>query len=133
MVRTRPSQGRGRGSSPLCATMNSLPIEVRNIFDLKDYVYNSESEFFQNLHRESNLRIERIISKGHSSDENFWYDQKEFEWVILLTGNAFLEFKDPYQAIKLSPGDYLLIPPHKLHRVISTAETETIWLAVFWW
>lgn len=130
MVRTRPSQGRGRGSSPLCATMDKSSIVIQNIFDLTDYVFDPKSEFFQKI-LDDKVRIERIISKGHSSELGFWYDQDEFEWVILLTGSAEIEFKEPKQLLKLNPGDYFLIPPHKIHRVISTSNTETIWLTVF--
>jgi cupin 2 domain-containing protein len=29
-----------------------------------------------------NLRIERIVSRGHASPPGFWYDQPQAEWVI---------------------------------------------------
>ena len=76
------------------------------------------------------IRIERIISIGHSSPPGFWYDQAESEWVVILRGEAVLAFEDETQI--LNPGDYVLIPPHRKHRVDSTSLTEpTIWLAVF--
>lgn len=40
------------------------------------------------------LRIERIISTGQSSAPDFWYDQPEAEWVVLLSGAARLRFAD---------------------------------------
>lgn len=131
MVRTRLSQGRSRGSSPLCATMDDLFITRGNIFDLSDFSYTPNKEFFCTLFEHKNIKIEKIVSKLHSSPINFWYDQDMFEWVILLTGSAELEFKNPTQLIKLQPGDYILIPPHKLHRVEATSDVETIWLAIF--
>ena len=35
-----------------------------------------------------NVRIERIVSHGHTSPPDFWYDQPQAEWVILLAGSA---------------------------------------------
>lgn len=131
MVRTRPSQGRGRGSSPLCATMNESFITPSNIFDLTGFSFTPDKEFFRTLLEYKNIRIEKIISKSYSSPIDFWYDQDMYEWVILLAGSAELEFKNPTQIVKLQPGDYILIPPHKLHRVVATSDVETIWLAIF--
>ena len=78
------------------------------------------------------VRIERIVSTGQASPDGFWYDQEELEWVVLLTGAAGLRFEDEDQDRELRPGDWLLIEPHRRHRVSWTAEDEpTVWLAVF--
>lgn len=78
------------------------------------------------------VRIERIISRGHNSPRQFWYDQPQDEFILLLTGEAVLLFKDQLSKIRLSSGDYLIIPAHTLHRVDWTSAAEnTIWLAVF--
>lgn len=78
-----------------------------------------------------NFRIERIVSRGHSSPPNFWYDQAEHEWVLLLTGTARLQFEDGVVALK--QGDFINIPAHRRHRVEWTTPDEpTIWLAVFY-
>ncbi|MDF7798089.1 cupin domain-containing protein [Pontiellaceae bacterium B1224] len=83
------------------------------------------------LTESSNVRIERIMSDGHTSPDDFWYDQVQNEWVLLVSGSATLEFED--RSVELKPGDYLLIPAHQKHRVAATSETEkTIWLAVFY-
>lgn len=111
--------------------MNNSIITSGNIFDLSDYSYNPDKEFFQTLLEHKNIKIEKIVSKSHSSPINFWYDQEIYEWVILLIGSAELEFKNPSQLIKLQPGDYILIPPHKKHRVVATSDVETIWLAIY--
>ena len=88
-------------------------------------------ELFETLHQQSNIRIERIISKAHHNAENDWYDQEQDEWVILLHGQARLEFDNPASTQLLTPGDYLMIPAHVKHRVAWTQENcETIWLAV---
>lgn len=45
---------------------------------------NLPSELFTLLLDTSTVRIERIVSHGHSSPEGFWYDQVEHEWVMVL-------------------------------------------------
>ncbi len=76
------------------------------------------------------IRIERIISKGHSSPQSGWYDQDKNEWVLLLKGEAVLLFADESSA-NLKSGDFINIPAHKKHKVEWTdPDTETIWLAV---
>lgn len=105
-----------------------------NIFEgLKDaFAGEAEvfSEEFEQLAAGENVRIERIVSKGHCSPENFWYDQPDDEWVILLSGAAELEFENG-KLITMHPGDWINIPAHKRHRVKSThPDTQSVWLAV---
>ncbi len=77
------------------------------------------------------IRIERIVSNGQSSPPGFWYDQEQHEWVLLLQGNASIQFADNSEIASLSPGDHLNIRAHRKHRVLSTSSTETtIWLAI---
>lgn len=77
------------------------------------------------------IRIERIVSIGQQSPEGFWYDQEEHEFVLVVAGEAVLEFEDRRQ--KLKSGDWLLIPSHCRHRVVYThPEQPTVWLAVFY-
>lgn len=84
------------------------------------------------LAQHEGVRIERITSRGHASAPGFWYDQDEHEWVTLISGAARLELCDPDEQLKLRPGDHLLIPAHRRHRVAWTMpEGETVWLAVF--
>lgn len=87
-------------------------------------------ELFQTLWRNQNLRVERIVSKGHCSEPGQWYNQDWDEWVVLLRGGAKLEFADG-QWLELQPGDYLLLEARQKHRVVCTdPDTETIWLAI---
>jgi cupin 2 domain-containing protein len=80
--------------------------------------------------RTDELRLERIVSRGHASPPGFWYDQETDEWVLLVKGGARLRF-DNGREIDLKPGDHLLIPRHVCHRVEWTdPEKETVWLAV---
>ena len=77
------------------------------------------------------VRIERIVSQGHASDPDVWYDQDTTEFVLIVQGRARLVFQDQANPLVLNPGDYLTIPPHCQHRVEWTApDTETIWLTV---
>jgi len=88
-------------------------------------------ELVEELLCKPRIRIERIVSTGHQSPEDFWYDQDWNEWVILLRGGAHLLFEDEAEPRPLAPGDYLHIEPHRRHRVIGTDPDEvTVWLAV---
>jgi cupin 2 domain-containing protein len=76
-------------------------------------------------------RVERIVSRGQASPPGFWYDQPLNEWVAVLTGSAGLRFEDEPDTLALGPGDHVLIPAHRRHRVEWTDPTSpTVWLAV---
>ena len=80
-----------------------------------------------------NIRVERIVSRGHQSEPEFWYDQEEHEFLVLLSGAAGVRFADEPRERRLEPGDWLLIPPHRRHRVTWTAAgAVSVWLAVFY-
>ena len=90
-------------------------------------------EFFLQLLDKPGLRIERIVSTGQCSPPDFWYDQPEGEWVLVLRGAARLRFADEPEARRLGPGDFVDIAPHRRHRVEWTTPDEaTVWLAVFY-
>lgn len=85
------------------------------------------------LVKQDEVRIERIVSHGHSSPPGFWYDQPEEEWVTVLSGKGKLLFEHESDLIELGPGDSVVIPAHRRHRVESTCgDTPTVWLAVFY-
>lgn len=78
------------------------------------------------------VRIERIVSKGHTSPESGWYDQEENEWVMVLQGAGALTFEDG-STVYLSAGDHINIPANYRHKVSWTDPGRlTIWLAVFY-
>ena len=90
-------------------------------------------ELCQTLLEASHLRIERIVSIGHASPDDFWYDQDEHEWVVVLEGEADLLFKGEQQPLHLAPGDTVNIPAHCQHRVVWTVpQRPTVWLAIFY-
>lgn len=77
------------------------------------------------------VRIERIVSHGQASPPGFWYDQDQTEWVCLMAGLAELLIEGEAAPRPLRPGDWLEIPAHVRHRVVSTdARQPTVWLAV---
>ena len=89
------------------------------------------TEIFETLFEHTNLKIERIISKGQVTPPGEWYDQDWNEWVVLLQGSAAVLFEGDRGPVILKPGDYLSIPVHKRHRVEWTdPQQKTIWLAI---
>ena len=77
------------------------------------------------------VRVERIISHGHASPEDFWYDQDNPEWVVVLKGAARLRLENQEAPMELAPGDFVNIPAHARHRVEWTTPDETtVWLAI---
>jgi cupin 2 domain-containing protein len=102
-------------------------MESGNFFE--NYPF-SEDEIFEDILKNKNFKIERIVSRGHITPEDEWYNQETDEWVMLLTGSAKLLF-DKGEELKMKPGDFINIPAHKKHKVIFTDTNEdSIWLAV---
>lgn len=88
------------------------------------------TELVQTLLEASGLRIERIISHGHSSPEGFWYGQDTHEWVLVVSGVARLRFEGE-EPFEMRAGSFINIPAHKRHRVEWTDLNQpTIWLAI---
>ena len=98
-----------------------------NLFVLPELPLSEEGHTV--LAENGKVRIERIISDGQVSD---WYDQSETEFVILLEGNAVIEYKSG-KTVSLSKGDTLLMTPHERHRVnFTSSDPPCIWLCVFY-
>ena len=103
---------------------------MSNLFD--DLPATLPNELVTILAQNQHIRIERIVSIGHTSPEGFWYDQVEHEWVVVLKGEARLAFEDG-ETVQMKPGDYVLIPAHRRHRIEWTIQNEpTVWLAMFY-
>ncbi len=103
-----------------------MAVHVGNIF--ADEVTPAGHERFMTLLQNNYVTIERIVSHAHRSPPGFWYDQAEDEWVILLRGQAVLEFEDG-ELVELKEGDFVTIPCHVKHRVQRT-DSQAVWLAV---
>lgn len=101
-----------------------------NIFSLKGYVSDPEKELFETIFTGDNCKVERIVSSGHITPKENWYDQEKDEWIVLLQGNASLEFSDK-KILKMESGDFVFIPARKRHRVTYTSiSPPCIWLAI---
>jgi cupin 2 domain-containing protein len=103
--------------------MTEFSIMTSNLF--ANLPSNLPDELFTTLLEATNLRIERIISHGHSSPEGFWYDQDQHEWVIVLQGAARLSIEGELKELK--PGDHINLAAHQKHRVMgrSRCNSET--------
>ena len=102
---------------------------------LENIIVDKTSEEFMDLISTENVRIERIVSNGQTSAEDFWYDQDENEFVIVLDGSAVLEIEEENEikTIELNKNDYINIKAHTKHRVSYTDTSKpTVWLAVFY-
>ncbi len=88
-------------------------------------------ELIEVLAKSDSVRIERIVSQGHATPEGEWYDQEHNEWVVLLSGTAYLLVEGQSQPVVMKPGDYQLLPAHFRHRVEWTdPDVNSIWLAI---
>ena len=97
-----------------------------NIFEIEKLPGIREDEIVDILKENENVRIERIISTGQVSD---WMIQERNEYVVLLQGNAIIEFND--KKVEMKAGDTLFIEKQEIHRVSYTSENPCcIWFCV---
>jgi cupin 2 domain-containing protein len=94
-----------------------------NIFD--HALAEKGRENIEELLNDKNVIINRIVSNDLQNGD--WYDQSEDEWLVLLTGEAIVEFTDYERTLRR--GDTLFIPAHLKHRVRNTSQ-KTLWLTV---
>ncbi len=91
----------------------------------------TQEEVIETLLETPQVRLERIVSTGQATPEGQWYDQERNEWVAVLSGSAGLLFEGEAEIRVMRPGDHVLIPAHRRHRVAWTAPTQpTVWLAL---
>lgn len=103
-------------------------MEINNLFE--NIPEHLAQEKFDTLLQGKGVRLERIVSHGHTTPAGEWYDQQQDEWVLLLSGSATLKFHNG-ESHQLTPGDHLLIPAHCQHRVEATdLREQSIWLAL---
>jgi cupin 2 domain-containing protein len=72
--------------------------------------------------------LEHIVSRSAASPAGFWYDQERAEWVLLLRGEASIQFKSG-KTVRLAAGEPLVIPARCRHRVEHTSP-DAVWLAL---
>jgi len=98
---------------------------------LQDIPVELPEELLETICSSESVKIERIVSRGHSSPEGFWYDQERNEFVLVIQGSAGLKIENMDGIVVLNPGEYFNIGAHVKHRVEWTDhEGETVWLAV---
>lgn len=98
---------------------------------LENLPINLEQEIFEDILKNEKFKIGRIVSHGQASPEGYWYDQEENEFVMLISGAAQLLFEDEDIPLDLKPGDAIVIPARRKHRVEWTTPDEpSVWLAV---
>lgn len=103
--------------------------EINNIFKLPIELL--QQELSETLLDNDKVVIKKIVSTGQVTPPGEWYDQEQNEWLIVLQGEGELGYGDGSR-IKLSVGDYWLIPAHRKHRVEYTSiEPPCIWLTIF--
>lgn len=93
--------------------------------NIYDYIPPMSGEEFNTLLSHKNIKIIQIVSSNNLEPTE--YIQDEDEWVVLLKGSAKLIIDN--QDIELKSGDYLFIPAHTPHTLLSV-EDGTLWLAV---
>ena len=104
-------------------------MEKHNIFE-QIIIDKNEEKFFE-IFKNETIKVEKIVSNGQTSPENFWYEQEKSEFVLLLEGFAILEFENREEELK--KGDCLNIQAYEKHRVKFTSLDEpTVWFAVFY-
>jgi cupin 2 domain-containing protein len=104
-------------------------MEIRSLYDpVADQI---TDEVFETLVEVPGARLERIVSRGHATPPGQWDEQDAHEWVVLLSGSAWLRFEGEADPVAIRPGDHVLIPAHRRHRVEATdAATPSVWLAL---
>ncbi len=102
--------------------------EKKNIFEKPEV--GGEQEVFEDLVKTDDFLVERIYTAKAFKQPGKWYYQEKDEWVLLLQGNAVLEFEEE-KNVRLDKGDYIFIQAHKKHRIRQSSEkSNCIWLAI---
>lgn len=100
-----------------------------NVFE--EIIINKSEEILFEIFKNEKIKVEKIVSNGQKSPYNFWYEQEENEFILLLEGFAILEFEN--REVELKKGDCLNIEAMEKHRVKFTSLDEpTVWFAVFY-
>lgn len=94
---------------------------VRNIF--------RETAVIESLIETESVRVERVISAGHTAGAPC--EQGVHEWLIVLQGGTTIALGE--EKHRLGPGDHIFIPANAKSQVLDTARfEETIWVAAYW-
>jgi cupin 2 domain-containing protein len=87
-------------------------------------------ECFETIVHTPELLIERIVTNKNFHAPGGWFDQDRDEWVLLIEGEAEIEFEN-HDIICMKKGDYILIPSHQQHRILRVSKNPgCIWLGI---
>ena len=89
-----------------------------------------DNEIIDIIYEDRRTRVERIVSMGQVTPDNYIYDQSEDELVTVLKGEAVIFLVDENREFHLYEGDTFMIYAGVRHKVIYTS-TPCIWLCVF--
>lgn len=102
-----------------------MPLPAVN--SLYSKIDNKTGETIDPLLEGASFHLESISSFGCATDEGFWYDQEQPEWVALVRGTATIDFEEG--PINLRSGDFITIAAHQKHRV-SKVSANAVWVAL---
>ena len=103
----------------------------KDIINLLDSIpVSSQKEIFETLIKNDTIKIERIVSYGQITPQNYWYNQTQNEFVLIVSGAAKIKY-DNGTIYHLKENDLLNIPAFQKHQVIYT-NNPTVWLAIFY-
>lgn len=93
-------------------------------------IFDPDAEHITTLIETAQLEIQKIVTSGQKSPDDFWYDQECDEFVVVMQGSAVIALED--QQLQLQAGDFLYIKAHERHQILSSDPNKvTVWLAIF--
>ena len=102
---------------------------TKNGANLQRFTYlENEGEIKEVIFEKKDLCLETIKSNGAVSEKDFWYEQKEDEFVYLLSGSATIEFEN--KTIELETDKKIIIKKGQRHRIAKTS-IDTVWLCLY--
>lgn len=105
-----------------------LKIIVKNYYS--GFTPDPVLENYSKLLSGKNFQLEKITSSGYKTPDDKWLIEDTNEFVMLLKGKAELLIEDG-QKIKLTEGDYFVIPKNTKHKVIRTSRKPLCyWLTI---
>jgi len=97
---------------------------MTNLFDFINLPKKGE-ELFEEVFSNEHMKIEKILSNELNNGK--WYNQDDDELVLLIRGNATIEYEDTKK--DLIAGDFEYIKSKTKHRVLKTSD-DALWLAI---
>src|SRR3990172_909959 len=84
--------------------------QAMGCYNVSDWISNARAALLTDS-------AKKMAQECLETDPGVWFDDETDEWVILLRGSAGLLLEGESKEAIMGPGDYILIPAHKRHRV----------------